>query len=261
MLFAIWWSQTWNASSGQGTHLVGTPRKRGAANLGRGWSLDLLKANPGFFVPAAVKLPLTSLQVESLREETLLVTKSGCPSNAHLVLEHSYNVNNAAELTHTSSVENSLNSERSSFIFVKLHILVFPLNCAFTYCPPFRATANIFMASFRCLTHSWFLALVCTTGCSRWFLGLIRSHNLERAMTLFLRKHFILCQLRRGCCPSHGTEDGGQGRSGYSSGAEPLFLLSLPLPSFFPGDTTPHPHPLFIAPWLLPKQDHWMGFL
>lgn len=82
-----------------------------------------------------VHLLLTSLQVEFLLKDTLLVTKPSYLSSPHPVLEQPHHVNNTAELTYTPSAENSLKSERSGFIFAKLHILVFFLKLDFHFLP------------------------------------------------------------------------------------------------------------------------------
>ena len=126
--------------------------------------------------------------------------------------------------------------EKNHSIFVKLHILVFSLNWASTYCLPFRSIKNIFMAPFRYLTHSYFLALDYVTGCSRWFWGLKRRHNLEKSYDILPKKHYSVPAKERMLCFTWG-------RRWWSMYLKTLtqvqnHFLHVFLPSFSWGQTT-----------------------
>lgn len=94
--------------------------------------------------------------------------------------------------------------ERNHSIFIKLHILVVSLNRASTYCLPFWSIENIFVVPFRYLTHSYFLAPDYITGCSRWFGGLKRRHNLEKSYDILPEKHCSVPAKERMLCFAWG---------------------------------------------------------
>lgn len=141
--------------------------------------------------------------------------------------------------------------EREAILFfVNLHILVFSFKLSFHL----LLTILSHREHIHGLLYISDSFIILGTGLHSRLFQMVSEINKEtqfgKSYDILPKKHFILCQLRRECCASHGAEDGGQCVSEHFLKYRTMFSFCTFLPS---GDTVSCPCPLFLASGLLPN--------